>query len=190
MEKINKSNKSNQYSDEEVQLILQEQKDLEIRDDLINESIKEIQREEEEELNWGKKISEGIADEKIKPLVKVNVVEEKINHNFDQRDDRSQHEEEVDDEYDHQNNYLSDEIDYSEDGVYEEMIGFAEEIAEYNLNQQLIAKEEEELNKTSEEIEEDALLEMYCELEEDKNFIESINKNDEFNERNNPFFID
>ena len=70
------------------------------------------------------------------------------------------------------------------------MIGFAEEIAEYNLNQQLIAQEEEELNKTSEEIEEDALLEMYCELEEDKNFIESINKNDEFNERNNRFFID
>ena len=136
-----------------------------------------------------KKISEVIADEKMKPPGKVNVVEEKINHNFDQRDDRSQYEEE-DDEYDHQNNYLSDEIDYSEDGVYEEMIGFAEEIAEYNLNQQLIAKEKEELNKTSEEIEEDAFLEIYCELEEDKNFIESINKNDEFNERNNPFFID
>ena len=46
MEKINKSTKSNQYSDEEVQLILEEQKDLETRDDLINESIKEVEEPE------------------------------------------------------------------------------------------------------------------------------------------------
>ena len=55
MEKINNSTKFNQYSDKEVQLILEEQKDLETRDNLINESIKEIKREEEAEMNWEKK---------------------------------------------------------------------------------------------------------------------------------------
>jgi len=101
------------------------------------------------------------------------------------------------------NNHESDEfqnesIDFSEEGVYESALGFCEHMAEYQYEQSLINCEEQEKEWTLseedwEEIllqrEYEALSEIYESMGNDKEFLEEISRNDEFNERNTPFFI-
>ena len=83
-----------------------------------------------------------------------------------------------------------DTLDFSEEGVYEDLVGTAEDRAEYYMNQSIIAYEEEQLNQTQEHLNEEAEEEICFELADDKEFKKTIEDNDEFNERNNPIFID
>ena len=71
-------------------------------------------------------------------------------------------------------------------------------MAEYQYEQSLINSEEQEKEWTFseedwEEIllqrEYEALSEIYDSIGNDKEFLEEISRNDEFNERNTPFFI-
>ena len=101
------------------------------------------------------------------------------------------------------NNHESDEfqnesIDFSEEGVYESAVGFSENMAECQYEQSLINSEEQEKEWTlsEEEWEEillqreyEALSEIYDALGNDEEFLKEISRNDEFNERNTPFFI-
>ena len=89
-----------------------------------------------------------------------------------------------------QNETNYDTLDFSEEGVYEDLIGTAEDRAEYDMNQSIIAYEEEQLNKTQENLDEEAEEEICFDLADDKEFKKIIDNNDEFNERNNPIFID
>ena len=58
------------------------------------------------------------------------------------------------------------------------------------MNKSIIAYEEEQLNKTQENLDEEAEEEICFDLADDKEFKKIIDNNDEFNERNNPTFID
>ncbi len=89
-----------------------------------------------------------------------------------------------------QNETKYDTLDFSEEGVYEDLVGTAEDRAEYYMNQSIIAYEEEQLNQTQEHLNEEAEEEICFELADDKEFKKTIEDNDEFNERNNPIFID
>ena len=83
-----------------------------------------------------------------------------------------------------------DTLDFSEEGVYEDLVGTAEDRAEYYMNQSIIAYEEEQLYQTQEHLNEEAEEEICFDLADDKEFKKTIEDNDEFNERNNPTFID
>ena len=89
-----------------------------------------------------------------------------------------------------QNETKYDTLDFSEEGVYEDLVGTAEDRAEYYMNQSIIAYEEEQLNQTQEHLNEEAEEEICFDLADDKEFKKTIEDNDEFNERNNPIFID
>ena len=94
--------------------------------------------------------------------------------------------------------FQNESIDFSEEGVYESALGFSEYLTECRDEQALINGEEQEKEWTFsdedwEEIllqrEYEALSEIYEAMGHDKEFLKEISRNDEFNERNTPFFI-
>ena len=148
-------------------------------------------------------------EKKLEDLIKDNVTS-KIDDEWDEVDEVDEDErkqkwletlnEEIEDDNRHladsmnsndvQNETNYDTLDFSEEGVYEDLIGTAEDRAEYDMNQSIIAYEEEQLNKTQENLDEEAEEEICFDLADDKEFKKIIDNNDEFNERNNPIFID
>ena len=148
-------------------------------------------------------------EKKLEDLIKDNVTS-KIDDEWDEVDEVDEDErkqkwlETLNEEIEEDNRHLADSmnsndvqnetnydtLDFSEEGVYEDLIGTAEDRAEYDMNQSIIAYEEEQLNKTQENLDEEAEEEICFDLADDKEFKKIIDNNDEFNERNNPTFID
>ena len=148
-------------------------------------------------------------EKKLEDLIKDNVTS-KIDDEWDEVDEVDEDErkqkwlETLNEEIEEDNRHLADSmnsndvqnetnydtLDFSEEGVYEDLIGTAEDRAEYDMNQSIIAYEEEQLNKTQENLVEEAEEEICFDLADDKEFKKIIDNNDEFNERNNPTFID
>ena len=148
-------------------------------------------------------------EKKLEDLIKDNVTS-KIDDEWDEVDEVDEDErkqkwlETLNKEIEEDNRHLADSmnsndvqnetnydtLDFSEEGVYEDLIGTAEDRAEYDMNQSIIAYEEEQLNKTQENLDEEAEEEICFDLADDKEFKKIIDNNDEFNERNNPTFID
>ena len=148
-------------------------------------------------------------EKKLEDLIKDNVTS-KIDDEWDEVDEVDEDErkqkwlETLNEEIEEDNRHLADSmnsndvqnetnydtLDFSEEGVYEDLIGTAEDRAEYDMNQSIIAYEEEQLNKTQENLDEEAEEEICFDLADDKEFKKIIDNNDEFNERNNPIFID
>ena len=148
-------------------------------------------------------------EKKLEDLIKDNVTS-KIDDEWDEVDEVDEDErkqkwlETLNEEIEEDNRHLTDSmnsndvqnetnydtLDFSEEGVYEDLIGTAEDRAEYDMNKSIIAYEEEQLNKTQENLDEEAEEEICFDLADDKEFKKIIDNNDEFNERNNPTFID
>ena len=114
-------------------------------------------------------------EKKLEDLIKDNVTS-KIDDEWDEVDEVDEDErkqkwlETLNKEIEEDNRHLADSmnsndvqnetnydtLDFSEEGVYEDLIGTAEDRAEYDMNQSIIAYEEEQLNKTQENLDEEA----------------------------------